>query len=68
MIPQLITELYDAKELPAARELAIAYLRREKDEQIMFLLAGIYHQEKKYKKALECIEKVTLLNENVLIH
>ena len=47
MIPQLITELFEAKELPAARELAIAYLRREKDEQIMFLLAGIYHEEKK---------------------
>ena len=44
MIPQLINELFEAKELPAARELAIAYLRREKDEQIMFLLAGIYHE------------------------
>ena len=41
MIPQLITELFESKELPAARELAIAYLRREKDEQIMFLLAAI---------------------------
>ena len=37
MIPQLINELFDAKEFPAARELAIAYLRNHKDENIMFL-------------------------------
>ena len=37
MIPQLINELFEAKEFPAARELAIAYLRKEKDENIMFL-------------------------------
>ena len=67
MIPQLITELFEVKELPAARELAIAYLRKEKDENIMFLLAGIHHEEKNYSKALECIERVTP-NENVLIH
>ena len=67
MIPQLINELFDSKEFPAARELAIAYLRREKDEQIMFLLAGIYHEEKNYSKALECIEKITL-HPYVLIH
>ena len=66
MIPQLINELFDIKEFPAARELAIAYLKREKDENIMFLLAGIFHEEKKYSKALECIERVTP-NENVLI-
>ena len=52
MIPQLINELFDVKEFPAARELAIAYLRKEKDEQIMFLLAGIHHEEKNYGKAL----------------
>ena len=46
MIPQLITELFDAKEFAAARELSIAYLKREKDENIMFLLAGIHHEEK----------------------
>ena len=56
MIPKLINELFDAKEFPAARELAIAYLRREKDEQIMFLLAGIHHEEKNYGKALVCRE------------
>ena len=67
MIPQLINELFEAKELPAARELAIAYLRNQKDENLMFLLAGIHHEEKNYSKALECIEKVTP-SENVLIH
>ena len=67
MIPQLINELFDAKEFPAARDLSIAYLRREKDEQIMFLLAGIHHEEKNYDKALECIEKVTP-DPHVLIH
>ena len=67
MIPQLINELFEAKELPAARELAIAYLRNQKDENIMFLLAGIHHEEKNYDKALECIEKVTL-TEHVLIN
>ena len=46
MIPQLINELFEAKEFPAARELAIAYLKKEKDDQIMFLLTGIYHEEK----------------------
>ncbi len=67
MIPQLIHELFESKEFPAARELAIAYLRREKDENIMFLLAGIHHEENNYSKALECIERVTP-NETVLIH
>ena len=67
MIPQLIHELYDAKEFPAARELAIAYLKNQKDDSIMFLLAGIYNEEKNYSKALECIEKVPP-NETVLIH
>ena len=67
MIPQLINELFEAKEFPAARELAIAYLRNQKDENIMFLLAGIHHEEKNYDKALECIEKVTP-NPTVLIH
>ena len=67
MIPQLINELFAAKEFPAARELAIAYLKKEKDEQIMFLLAGIHHEEQNYTKALECIERVTQ-NPVVLIH
>ena len=67
MIPKLIHELFDSQEFAAARELAIAYLRNQKDENIMFLLAGIHHEEKNYSKALECIEKVTP-SENVLIH
>ena len=58
MIPQLINELYEATELPAARELAIAYLKKENDDQIMFLLAGIYFTEKNYDKALKCVEKL----------
>ena len=37
MIPQLINELFDVKEFTAARELAIAYLRKDKDESIMYL-------------------------------
>ena len=67
MIPKLIHELFDSQEFAAARELAIAYLRNQKDENIMFLLAGIYHEEMNYSKALECIEKVPP-NETVLIH
>jgi len=67
MIPQLIKELFEAKEFPAARELAIAYLRKEKNEDIMFTLAGIHHEEKNYSKALECIDKVTP-NEHVLVN
>ncbi len=35
MIPQLIRELYDGGEWAACRELAIAYLRKEKDEQYL---------------------------------
>ena len=30
MIPQLITELFESKEFPAARELAIAYLEEKR--------------------------------------
>ena len=68
MIPQLINELFGAKEYPAARELALAYLRNEQqDEKIMFLLAGTYFEEKNYKKALEWIEKVDL-KPHVIIH
>tara|TARA_B100000965_G_scaffold297389_1_gene255717 strand:+ start:5533 stop:6843 length:1311 start_codon:yes stop_codon:yes gene_type:complete len=67
MIPQLIRELFHAGEYPAARELSISYLRQKEDEDIRFLLAGIFHEEKKYKEALECIEKVPL-SDIVLIH
>ena len=37
MIPQLIRELFDSRELAACRELAIAYLRNEKSDEIMIL-------------------------------
>ena len=59
MIPQLITELFEANEFAAARELSIAYLRNEKNEHIMCILAGAYFEERKYDKSLECIEKLT---------
>ena len=53
MIPQLITELFEAKEFAAARELSIAYLRNEKNEHIMCMLAGAYFEERKYDKSLK---------------
>ena len=52
MIPQLIRELYDGKEWAACRELAIAYLRHEKSDEILMLLGGVYNEEKKFDKAL----------------
>ena len=67
MIPQLIGELFQAGEYPAARELAISYLRHKEDKDIRFMLAGIYHEEKKNEEALECIEKIPL-SEMVIIH
>ena len=67
MIPQLIGELFQGGEYPAARELAIAYLRQKEDDDIRFMLAGIYHEEKKYEEALKCIEKVPL-SEMVIVH
>ena len=42
MIPQLIRELFDAGEWAACRELAIAYLRHEKSDEILMLLGGIH--------------------------
>ena len=62
LIHQLITELYDAKEWAACRELCIAYLRHEKSDQILCILGGVYDSEKKFDKALECIEKTTINN------
>ena len=67
-IPKLIEELYDAKEWAACRELAIAYLRHEKSDQIMMLLGGVYNEEKKFDKSLECIEKVGNLNLSGLLN
>ena len=67
MIPQLINELYDAKEFAAAQKLAIAYLNYEEDDQILGLLAGTYYEDKKFDKTLECLDKLpetplTLIN------
>ena len=58
MIPQLINELYDAKEFAAAQKLAIAYLNYEEDDQILGLLAGTYYEDKKFDKTLECLDKL----------
>ena len=58
MIPQLINELYDAKEFAAAQKLAIAYLNYEEDAQILGLLAGTYYEDKKFDKTLECLDKL----------
>ena len=68
IIPQLIRELYDGKELAACRELAISYLRHEKSDEILMLLGGVYNEEKKFDKALECIEKVKNKNPNLLVN
>ena len=38
MIPQLIRELYDGGEWAACRELALAYLRQVKSDEILMLL------------------------------
>ena len=62
LIPQLIKELYNGGEFAACRELAIAYLQHEKSDEILCLLGGVYDKEKKFDKALECIEKTTIKN------
>ena len=43
MITQLIRELYDSGEWAACRELALAYLRHEKSDEILMLLGGAYN-------------------------
>ena len=58
MIPQLINELYDAKEFAAVQKLAIAYLNYEEDDQILGLLSGTYYEDKKFDKTLECLDKL----------
>ena len=58
MIPQLINELFEAKESPAARELAIAYLRNQKDENIMFLLVVITNPTSLRKNCITFIKKL----------
>ena len=68
MIPQLIKELYDNNELSACRELCLAYLRHEKNDEIMSILGGVYHDQKKFDKALECIEKIKTKDLNLLVN
>ena len=68
MIIQLIRELYDSGEWAACRELSLAYLRHEKSDEILMLLGGVYNEEKKFDKALECIEKVKTKDPNLLVN
>jgi len=68
MIPQLIKELYDNKEWAACRELALAYLRHEKNDEILMLLAGVYNEEKKFDKALECLEMLNSNTPEILVN
>jgi tetratricopeptide (TPR) repeat protein len=58
MIPQLIIELSEKGEPKAAKELAIAYLKHEKDMEIANLLAKLYHDDKEFDKALEILESL----------
>jgi tetratricopeptide (TPR) repeat protein len=58
MIPQLIIELSEKGEPKASKELAIAYLKHEKDLEIANLLAKLYHDDKEFDKALEILESL----------
>lgn len=55
MIKQLIIELSEKGEPKASKELAIAYLNHEKDDEILNLLGKLYHDDKEFDKALECM-------------
>ena len=55
MISQLIIELSEKGEPKASKELAIAYLKHQKDEEILNLLGKLYHDDKEFDKALECM-------------
>jgi len=67
-IHQLIKELYDAKEWAACRELAIAYLRHEKSDEILMILGAVYNEEKKFDKALECIENLKIEDDHIRVN
>ena len=56
MIPQLISELSENGETKAAKELAIAYLKHERNPEILNLLGKLYHDDKQFDKALECLD------------
>jgi tetratricopeptide (TPR) repeat protein len=55
MIDKLIIELSEKGEPKAAKELAIAYLKHQKDVEILNLLGKLYHDDKEFDKALECM-------------
>ena len=55
MIDKLIIELSEKGEPKAAKELAIAYLKHQKDVEILNLLGKLYHDDKEFEKALECM-------------
>jgi hypothetical protein len=55
MISQLIIELSEKGEPKASKELAIAYLKHQKDVEILNLLGKLYHDDKEFEKALECM-------------
>jgi tetratricopeptide (TPR) repeat protein len=56
MIDKLIIELSEKGEPKAAKELAIAYLKHQKDVEILNLLGKLYHDDKEFDKALEILE------------
>jgi hypothetical protein len=58
MIDQLIIELSEKGEPKAAKELAIAYLKHEKNVEILNLLGKLYHDDKEFDKALECMNAI----------
>ena len=49
MISQLIIELSEKGEPKASKELAIAYLKHQKDEEILNLLGKLYHDDKVFQ-------------------
>ena len=55
MIDKLIIELSEKGEPKAAKELAIAYLKHEKNVEILNLLGKLHHDDKEFDKALECM-------------
>ena len=55
MIQQLIIELSEKGEPKAAKELAKAYLKHSPDPEILNLLGKLYHDDKEFDKALECM-------------
>lgn len=69
-IKKLIFTLHEHKEYSAAKELAIAYLKRIEDIEILNVLAEIYFNNKEFQKSLDCVNEI--LNhhqdENILMN